>query len=869
MKIFNLSSRIVLFSICTSLEYDLKKIILGYDRVEIAESMLRKAEERNKAINLDSNKEILNELDLGDLIEIICRNPYNFKINNEKGRLLYNYFKKIIPVRNRVMHTRPLELGDRSILFEVLDSIEDELSWFRWIETNKTKLIISENPSSLLESEYKISLDYNSKIYHNLPIPEFDDTGYIGRKREMVEIEQLLLNKKNQIISIVGNGGIGKTAITVKILYDLIDNDDNDFEAIIWLSLKTRTLSKGEFKLIVDSINSLSSMFECGVENIIKEDGFTSEENIINFMKEFKVLLVLDNLETINSDEIIDFLKSIPENSKVLITSRLGIGELEYRYLLGGLNMNDALIYYRELSKYFGLELHKVNDNEIKPLINNQLYSNPLSIKWYITGIYNGMDKNSLIANKDSLIEFCMSNVFEKLTQLSKKILQLFLIHNLELNYGEIDYFINVDEVELRKSINELLTTNMVRVTSGKYTLNSMAKDYIALYHKPSNEFMLSIIKKKQRLNSLLQEIKIRNENDPFNPRSLFKNLQNGNRKLASYYLTQSLEYSSKHNWEEAIKLVDKAASISPNYFEIYKIKAFILAEKNDYYGAINNYEIAIDKCEDGFEKATILYLYSIFYTIKLPELEKALELITEAERLCSNEIYILLEKSRILMYLGKYSDAEEILLKLDGVEDKIKSKKLENIYASRYADLMRRKAERYEKRDVKLKLNCFREGIKKIEEVSVIDTKTYIILTYILKELSYLYFDEGAMQLLYEVLQKHFSSLKSINHRNIKKIRDNLFAHKFEIPSNLFAAINKYIYDYKADAKLIEEDDCGIITFMKDHFGFIANSHFPKGIYFSVNNAYESVKVGDKVSFETYDGYKGIAAKDIKLLVK
>ncbi len=285
-----------------------------------------------------------------------------------------------------------------------------------------------------------------------------------------------------------------------------------------------------------------------------------------------------------------------------------------------------------------------------------------------------------------------------------------------------------------------------------------------------------------------------------------------------------------------------------------------------DYFSAMNNYQIAIEKCEDNFEKATILYLYSIFFTIKLPELEKALALITEAEVYCPNEINIILEKSRILMYLGKYYEAEDILLKISN-EEKNKNKKIENIYACRYADLLRRKAQKYEMRDIEQKLIYYREGIKKIEEVRDIDTKTYVILSTILKDLSYSYYNEDAMHLLYETLEKHFSALKSINHKNIKIIRDILINNKYEIPNNLFDAINKYIYDYTQDAKQIEEEDEGIVTFIKDYYGFIVNSKYSKGIYFNLNNAEVNIKVGSKVKFNIYNNPKGIAANNVIII--
>ena len=76
--------------------------------------MLKKASERNK--NAKSEEDILNQLDLGDFVQIIVNSPYEYRINLDKVKQLEKYFEHIIPVRNRVMHTKPLELGDRTLL---------------------------------------------------------------------------------------------------------------------------------------------------------------------------------------------------------------------------------------------------------------------------------------------------------------------------------------------------------------------------------------------------------------------------------------------------------------------------------------------------------------------------------------------------------------------------------------------------------------------------------------------------------------------------------------------------------------------------------------------------------------------------------
>lgn len=867
MKELNLGTRIVMFAICASVEYDLKKYILNTaEKIEFTEKMLSKAKERKKLLNLQNEADVLDMLDLGDFVAIITNNSYQYKVNLEKSKMLSSYFETIIPIRNRVMHTKPLELGDRAILLELLEDIYEWIEWIEWLEVTKLKNILHEEPSKLISMNFKPIPQYEPTILNNLPDPEFDDTGYIGRKTEIKEIKSLICNNKNQIISIIGNGGIGKTALTIKLLYELLDEENDKFDAIIWTSLKTRTLDRGEFINIENAIVSLSEMFNNVTNGMVKEENTSAEDNIIKFMDNFRVLLVIDNLETINSEEISCFLKSIPEKSKVLITSRHGLGELEYRYVLNGLNTNDATLYFRELSKYFGLTIHNRSDKEIKDLVDKYLYNNPLSIKWFIMGIFNGLDEKSLILKRQELINFCMSNVIDKLSDKSKLILDIFMVENKQLTLSEIDFFSNLAEVELRKSINELLASNVININKGKYNLNLMAKEYLSINNTPTNEFVINMNKKRRELNSILQDIAIHKESDPFNPKSLYA-ANDENTKLAAYYLVKALEFSSQRTWEESLKCLNKAEVVAPDYFEVYKIKAFIMAEKNELFEAINNYGIALNKCPNKFSKSTVLYLFSIFNTIKMTDFEEALNLIDEIDIEYQRLSRVQLEKSRILMYLGRYEESREIIEELNK-EINMLSDKDANILIGRSSDLCRRIAGTYGIRDSEKKLFWIRKALKQFEKLKNIDTKSYSCMVNILKDLSFLYFNEEAMELLYNTVKIHFSKLESLRNRDYKRMKDVILGKKEEINSVIYSKLEAYIGDIKLNAKHIYEENKGMVVHIDTHFGIIANAHYDK-IFFNLNNAVGEIQYGEIVEFKEYTNDKGIAAKCVKKISK
>ncbi|NKD39336.1 AAA family ATPase [Enterococcus casseliflavus] len=870
MTKFNLNNRILMFSICSSIEFDLRKFLVNHSEdIELPTAMYEKAVNRNKNLvkvkNSSSEEEILVELDMGDLVSVISRGAPIFKVSSSEKKDLHDIFDKVIPIRNKVMHTRPIEFSDRGTLEETLHTIDDKLKFIEWSELKRTRDNLKNNPQKLIvETTFIPELDNTTDIYHNLPVPEFDDTGYIGRRKEINELLALIESDKDQIITVVGNGGIGKTAITVKCLYELLDGSNNfGYDAIIWVSLKTKTLSKGEFININSSITEISSMYSSLYENMIEETG-DIEEDILTFMNEFSTLLVIDNLETLPTEEIINFLKRIPSKSKVLLTSRSGLGELENRYSLREMNKTDARNYFISLSIYYQLDLHKKPVEDLDNLIEKHLYSSPLSIKWYITSIYFGADPTTILSNKDDLVEFSMSNIIENLSLTEIEILWLLLVEGKPLSYGEIDYYIAPKHSHLLiSSVNKLSTTSMLKTSSGgNYDINNMAKDYLKTYRVPSSDFIREVSQKRLTLNRMLQEIKIKNEADPYNPKSLFSNLRNENTKIASYYLIKSLEHSSKREWILAEEMIKKAENVAPDYFEVYKIKAFINAESGNLMDAITSYRIAIENAHDDIEKASVCYLFSVFYTLKIQDYIKARELIEEAQKYAGKEPRITLERGRVFMYLGEFEEALEIFESID--RKTLKTDKLINQYASKISELYRRMAENYDNRDFKLKYTYLEKSIEEIVKIQHIDQFTCAILVRTLIDLTYMFSYKPALDLFIMIFESNKSIIQNNSSGYVKRLRSRIEYNETLLPENVVKSGLSLGLSFSDSAKSIVNKNEGIITKITDSFGFIRNSY--GDYYFQVFDIkYQNPVLGDRVTFEIKKAYKGFRATQIK----
>ena len=228
------------------------------------------------------------------------------------------------------MHSRPLKVDDPIKVSNLCENLSktNTLNWPHIIDVfNK----LEKDSSYILTLNIK-NLDetYNN---HNLPIPDYDETGLIGRDEYISNIKKLCLTSPYPTISIVGEGGVGKTALALQVAYEILE-ESNPYDLIIWISSKTTQISINEITEIENAITNSVGIFEAVSNQIIGKSSYEKIEDkikeIIEYFSEFKILLFIDNLETILDDRIRSFVGNIPQGSKIVITSRIGLGAYEY-----------------------------------------------------------------------------------------------------------------------------------------------------------------------------------------------------------------------------------------------------------------------------------------------------------------------------------------------------------------------------------------------------------------------------------------------------------------------------------------------------------------------------------------------------------
>ncbi|WP_225602339.1 NB-ARC domain-containing protein [Pseudomonas sp. PDM03] len=532
----NYATRMSCFSLISSIETDLRNIIASQSTKDFSGVLPEDVEASARARYSEHKKEITpKDIDLSELLDFIDFYDLSKILNKISDsqtafsksdlKLITSELEKLSKCRNRVCHSRPLEPNDFIDLLDFTQELLGKGDRLDWKNINEARKNL-DNPSFALSLNIPDFWKSSKKsIYNNLPLPEFDETGFMGRDKDRKSLNKLLVSN-TKVISIVGEGGIGKTALAQRCLYDILELCEDEsssqplYDIIVWVTLKTNRLTTSGVEQIHNAIGSSSGLFQ----NISKALGGVPESlesslsEISEYMSEFKTLLCIDNLETISSSEVRDFLANIPNNSRVLITTRMGLGEIEYRYKLDKLDDKPSIELMRNMSRLLNLDMLANKKNEALKQLCTRLYNNPLLIKWYVLAVAAGNSPADLI-NKESVnfkdaLRFCFENLYDKLGPIEARAISIIACLRKPVSAVELRFFLeDASEVSIEEALNQLYNSSMLESTldasdqeSRLYCLTGVAEEYINSVRPVPDDIYQLVKKKRKELLRILDE---------------------------------------------------------------------------------------------------------------------------------------------------------------------------------------------------------------------------------------------------------------------------------------------------------------------------------------------------------------------------
>ncbi len=465
---------------------------------------------------------------------------------------------------------------------------------------------------------YKLKSN-NFKVIENVTQQPIMYTEFIGRNEYLTDLYKKIENHNNRIVQIDGIGGIGKTSFVHYFVSLLIENTEygNNFDFIIWTSSKRNKYTPSGIKELSEFISNYNDLINEISDFIVKNqltsiDTEAEQDNaelVKKFLSENKVLLIVDNLETLNDTDLIDFLEHFPLKSKAILTTRETLGDFYMsRINIEGFNREKEFPEFllSQYSNFNGqgnfLELYESYLDELytytkgMPLAG-QLITHQLSQGTPIENVLENLKNGKAY---EDILTFCFKGSIEKLSIVEKTILFIFSLSEKEslLSTDDLIYisgFTN-DEIGL-KAIPKLTTISLCYKKKSEtgiigYSIPYLAKIYSKQFLALQNEE--EIILKYE--NFIQEKLKFNSSDNSVINLNFRSQAKTHNEKVLADNALKILSIAT-YNYDLSIELINKQILQNNKFPFLYLIKGKI--EENSFY-------------KDSLERAKKEFLFAI-----------------------------------------------------------------------------------------------------------------------------------------------------------------------------------------------------------------------------------------------------------------
>ncbi len=309
-------------------------------------------------------------------------------------------------------------------------------------------------------------------------IPDEGPYEFIGRRRQINQIKEEIINIINENGIVYGPGGIGKTALMIQLSKELYEEENLQniqYNNIIWVSAKYNFYDyihdaieerEPQVRSLDSILYAILKFFE--LENLEEYSFEDRKELTLELLKDFKVLLIVDNFETIlkgEQDRIIKFfgtevkveLKRKPENFKIILTSRELIPSGFRQIELTGLDIRESRRLIESLYKRYRSSNNELTNNQ-KEALFERTKGIPILIKHCLARIYEYKEPfDSVIRDLPSysgnIVQFSFREILDQLSRetdrVALQLLILFELVDIPLMIRQISDILEIAEIKI------------------------------------------------------------------------------------------------------------------------------------------------------------------------------------------------------------------------------------------------------------------------------------------------------------------------------------------------------------------------------------------------------------------------------------
>jgi hypothetical protein len=509
----------------------------------------------------------------------------------------------------------------------------------------------------------------------------------VGRKQQISEIMDQIVEIPNQNGIVYGPGGVGKTALLIELSRKLYDTESVSlgyFQNIIWVSAKPNYYDPS-----LDRVDPLQPQFQ-SLDNVLAaildfydiEDAssYQLEEKkylVLELLRDEKTLLVLDNFESVaksGQEDIMWFfgvetkraLRDKPEHFKVLITSREIVPSGFHQFRLKGLDKRESKQLMERLYEPYARSAKAQRTEEETDAIYEATKGIPLIIKHCYGQIYEYNREVDLVLKQLSnagtkIVEFSFAEVFDllKRDELQLRTILLLELSARRLMSRQIADILGAKEAELANRLAQLVNFQCaVMVSTGadeKYGINDEVR---FLTRRLTIEYAELSTEIKRKIASLALDKRMDYTRKEFDAVLAFDDyLSQGHYVLAENFMGEQLSESPR------------SSLLNLRYAKYLKE---IKGRTSD---AIERLESIL--VTSGYDQQVLRLLMQYYIALDIPNFEQAHSYARELEDLATGSKEI---KSELAYFYLAWSTALKMKVELDPLREKVRQLKYKEL---------------------------------------------------------------------------------------------------------------------------------------------------------------------------------------------
>lgn len=339
---------------------------------------------------------------------------------------------------------------------------------------------ISEVPNIEIEIQ-------NLPVKQNLP----NAREFIGRESEIEKILEILRpypHSQEHLITIDGVGGIGKSALAIEVGHRILRSHSHTrtperFDAVIWTSAKRDLLTTGGVLPRPQIIRTLEQIyiviaFTLNQPEIMQLKSDEQYDAIRKILSQQRTLLIVDNLETIDEEEVVSFLRELPAPTKCIVTSRHRI-DVAYPIRLQGMSEDEA-------QKLINSECarHRITIGiEDSKRLFDRTGGVPLALVLSIAQIARGFGVTSVIdrlgKRTDDVARFCLDYSLEKISSNGWKLLMALSLFSAGTVRDLLGDIAELSETDRDECLAELEKLSLINRSTNKIWMLPLSLEYV------------------------------------------------------------------------------------------------------------------------------------------------------------------------------------------------------------------------------------------------------------------------------------------------------------------------------------------------------------------------------------------------------